>query len=87
VSFLVGSRGRLSETTIREVDMRGEVVAPTGKLGKLFRILERETGLESVYHSHGTSLLITNRFFSTRHDGEIHFSSCLVLQNLGKSRK
>jgi hypothetical protein len=50
-------------------------------------LLTWETGLESVYYSHGSSLLTTNHFFSMRHDGEFHFSSCLVLQNLGKSRK
>jgi hypothetical protein len=49
--------------------------------------MERETGLESVYCSHGSSLLATNCFFSKRHGGANHFSSCLFLQNLGKSRK
>jgi hypothetical protein len=46
-----------------------------------------ETGLESVYCSHCSSHLAIYRFFSMRHDAENHFSSCLVLQNLGKSRK
>src|SRR5215472_3999813 len=49
--------------------------------------MERETGFESVFYSHGSSLLTISRYFSMRHDGENHFSSCLFLQNLGKSRK
>src|SRR5215471_17207888 len=49
--------------------------------------MERETGLESAYCNYCSSLLATNCFFSARHGGEFHFSPCLFLQNLGKSRK
>jgi hypothetical protein len=48
-------------------------------------MLERETGLESVYYSHCSPLLDISHYFSWRHDAENHFSSCLILQNLGKS--
>src|SRR5215470_3647513 len=44
-------------------------------------------GLESLWDNSFSSLLTTSHFFSMRHGGKNHSSSCLFLQNLGKSRK
>jgi hypothetical protein len=44
----------------------------------------RDSNPFSIVTARHSSLIY--RFFSMRTDGESHFSSCLVLQNLGKSR-
>ena len=50
-------------------------------------LVVRPRGFESLERSYGSSLLTISRYFSMGHDRENHFSSCLILQNLGKSRK